>query len=83
MFLPCPRTNGLAAGVRFRTAVQFERIGVGEPGGVKAGWSVRIAYDLAAGQDARHQNRPRVVAQILGLIGPSGDEGTEIQARTD
>ena len=83
MFLPCPRTNGLAAGVRYRIAVQFERIGVGEPGSVKAGWSVRIAYDLAAGQDARHQNRPRVVAQILGLIGPSGDEGTEIQARSD
>ena len=68
--------------MRYRCAVRFERIGIREPGRVKAGRRMRVAYDLTAGQGAAHQNRPRIVAQIFGLVGPSGDEGAEIQARS-
>ena len=71
MFLPCPCTNGFAAGVRYRAAVPFERMGVGEPGGVKAGRSVRVACDLAAGQDARHQHRPVSSRRSSGSWGHS------------
>ena len=74
-------SDGLAASVRYRSAVPFERIGVREPDGVKAGRRVRVAYNLMAGQGASNQNWPRVVAQIFGLIGPFGNKGTEIQAR--
>lgn len=76
-----PRSDGLAAGVRYRSAVPFERIGVREPDGVKAARRVRVAYHLTAGQGASNQNRPRVVAQIFGLIGPIGDECAEVEAR--
>ena len=81
MLFPRLCSDGLAAGVRYRSAVPFERIGVREPDGVKAGRRVRVAYDLTAGQGASNQNRPRVVAQIFWLIGPPGDECSKVEAR--
>ena len=69
--------DGLAASVRYRRAVGFERIGVRQPGGLKAGRRVRVTCHLNARQGATNQNRSRVVAQILGFVGPLGDESTE------
>ena len=54
MLFPRLCADGLAVGVRYWSAVPFERIGVREPGGVKAGRSMRVAYNLATGQDAPH-----------------------------
>ena len=73
-------SDGLTPSVRYRRAVRFKRIGVGQPGPVKAGWRVRVAYDLATRQRAAHQNRSGVVAQVFGLVGPSGDEGAKVHA---
>ena len=70
MLFPRLCADGLAVGVRYWSAVPFERIGVREPGGVKAGRSMRVAYNLATGQDAPHQDRSHVVAEVFGLIGP-------------
>ncbi len=76
-----PGADGLAAVVRNRSAVAFQRGGVGQPGRLKTGRRVCVAYHLPAGQGAPHQYRPRVVAQIFGLVGPLFDKGAKVQAR--
>ena len=73
-------TDRLTPSVRNRRAVPFKRIVVGQPGPVKAGRRVHVAYDLATGQRTAHQNRSRVVTQVFGLVGPLGDEGAKVHA---
>lgn len=75
-----PGADRLAAGGRNRPAIAFERVGGGQSGRLKAGRRVCIAYHLTAGQGAPHQYRPRVVAQVFGLVGPLIDKGAKVQA---
>ena len=76
-----PGSDGLAASVRYGRAVRFKGTGIRQPGCVKAGRRVHVACDLATGQRAAHQSRSRVVAQVFGLVGPSGDESAKVHAR--
>ena len=78
--LPDLGADRLAAGVRYWRAVGVQRIGAGQSRGMKAGGRVRVACYLATWQVAGHQNRSRVIAKILGPIGPLGDECTKIHA---
>ena len=73
--------DGLAASVRHRRAVAFEWVGVGQPRGANTGFRMDVTYDLTSRQEAPDQHRACIVPKILRLIGPRGDEGTEIRSR--
>ena len=77
----CPCADRLAAPVRHRRAVVFERVCVGQTRCADAGRRMNVAYDLTARKGAGDQPRPRIVAKIFRLIGPGGDERPEICSR--